>query len=800
MRLRLLARVLRVDKGTPERARRSGSYLAPQNPLIAAGRVCPLVLNALSLQSSAEFQVLLSKQRGLKKQLDALENEEKGLEPELMAEYKRVLQNFIHENSRCVDLFLDTQAGNRMLRERTSEYVELNPGLDIEQAEREARLDFREVNEVHLSEKLTHTFEEMKKCYRLRYVLGRLNVMYELLKIEEQYRVLVSQGKVHPRQTIRRLQVAPATRRKRRPRKYLQAGENYLQRDRLRPQQPVRRLGQRGASLASGEGTTRSDPNSSGSALKRYSSANGCLIEHSFQRRATLRETARRPPSLLENSATLVLDSAVRGTPCRSEASQIAACSSLLSPLAEGAGASRLPLVPEDTVGAPPGASCELTPHDAATTVCPSSQGNRQASQYNSPSSKDLNKSPRGRMAIASPRSFPGVVSSDEQTDDGHSITHLEDRRHAPSFAYEGGRTCTDERCELPVEDPGGAVRSAEGSQHPAAHVLTSPSSAAPLPRSLLKETNGICPYRGLPRHVAPYELSVKHSTSESNEKAKADGLSSKSRTPSATTGGDCKSADGSIPREHSAGLYYHSDARAEGVCGGASTSQRMAESTVELSRLASVQAPPFGIPQLMIPQFSADQAVLWPSVCGVQVPAAQIRKSATERTAVGRRDSTEIQCIEQVSGVPVYLKDQDQTNDSVILTPALMQCSGAIQATPLRTCPGSPHSRHGVLTTAAGRNVLEDSGGTSSTDHVPTAVGPFQAESNGSCNADAQLGRWLLSSTHGRHHINAKIQMESERGTAEYGTTNPAPQKHESVGYDRTAELVWRVDTSGID
>nr|CEL69215.1 TPA: hypothetical protein BN1204_049310 [Neospora caninum Liverpool] len=89
-------------------------------------------------------------------------------------------------------------AGKRMLYERTSEYLELNPGLDLDTAELEARRDFREVNEVHLSEKLTQTFEEMKKCYRLRYVLGRLNLMYELLKIEEHYNSLVADGKVHP--------------------------------------------------------------------------------------------------------------------------------------------------------------------------------------------------------------------------------------------------------------------------------------------------------------------------------------------------------------------------------------------------------------------------------------------------------------------------------------------------------------------------------------------------------------------------------------------------------------------------
>ncbi|PHJ22744.1 hypothetical protein CSUI_003402 [Cystoisospora suis] len=59
-----------------------------------------------------------------------------------------------------------------MLRARTLEYVELNPGLDSEKADREARRDFREVNEAHLSEKLAQTFKEMKRSYRLRYVVS----------------------------------------------------------------------------------------------------------------------------------------------------------------------------------------------------------------------------------------------------------------------------------------------------------------------------------------------------------------------------------------------------------------------------------------------------------------------------------------------------------------------------------------------------------------------------------------------------------------------------------------------------
>nr|CEL76784.1 TPA: hypothetical protein BN1205_063335 [Toxoplasma gondii VEG] len=104
-------------------------------------------------------------------------------------------------SSATFQTLLRKQQGKRMLYERTREYLELNPGtgwIDLDTAEREARQDFREVNEIHLSEKLTQTFEEMRKCYRLRYVLGRLNLMYELLKIEEQYNSLVAVGKIHP--------------------------------------------------------------------------------------------------------------------------------------------------------------------------------------------------------------------------------------------------------------------------------------------------------------------------------------------------------------------------------------------------------------------------------------------------------------------------------------------------------------------------------------------------------------------------------------------------------------------------
>lgn len=63
-------------------------------------------------------------------------------------------------------------ASNDDLRATGTSPLSPYSGLDTDRADREARRDFREVNEVHLSKKLAQTFQEMKKSFRLRYVVS----------------------------------------------------------------------------------------------------------------------------------------------------------------------------------------------------------------------------------------------------------------------------------------------------------------------------------------------------------------------------------------------------------------------------------------------------------------------------------------------------------------------------------------------------------------------------------------------------------------------------------------------------
>ncbi|KAL8270609.1 hypothetical protein Esti_005471 [Eimeria stiedai] len=118
----------------------------------------------------------------------------------MQLEHRRLLISYLRENKKCVDYFLDTPPGKRVFYEHTHNYLQLNPGLEVERAETEARQDFARTNEELLRKKLQGAFAELSGAHQLKFTLQRLNALQELCRLEGKYYAIEAELPAEARQ------------------------------------------------------------------------------------------------------------------------------------------------------------------------------------------------------------------------------------------------------------------------------------------------------------------------------------------------------------------------------------------------------------------------------------------------------------------------------------------------------------------------------------------------------------------------------------------------------------------------
>jgi len=142
-------------------------------------------------------------QRGHLEQMRRLDKEEQDVDQQIKEECEREMQRSLEANRQYVNRFLDSDEGKRVLEERTEAYIEFNPGIDEERARKEAEKDIRDYNDMQLRDKVLTFYKEKRHLQKQRRQIRRLQVLYELSRLEQQYRDIVGNRSVRKAHVVR---------------------------------------------------------------------------------------------------------------------------------------------------------------------------------------------------------------------------------------------------------------------------------------------------------------------------------------------------------------------------------------------------------------------------------------------------------------------------------------------------------------------------------------------------------------------------------------------------------------------